>query len=338
MSILKSSKLTLFIYAVICAFVLLVGIIRPGITGYKRAMLEDMIYGKAHRPFVTRCLVPMIIRGTTAVTPKTVRTFTMETFARSKIINRLGWPPAYATEFVSALVIMYVSLIAFLIALRRLLLNFTDQTTALAATCLTGLSLPITFCYQIYLYDFTQLALFTAALLFLLHKQWSFFYPVFILGCLNKETTILLPIILAFWSGKNALRPPCRRHIIFQLVIWLTIYLILQFHFQNNPGGSTEWHLARNAVFPLSPSAKLRLLVLAAVTGLSILNIRRSPGFLKAGFWVTLPILIIATLFFGYIDELRDYYEALPFIAALCSLNVRRLFPKVNFNKDVQPA
>ncbi|HVP40036.1 MAG TPA: hypothetical protein VMS93_12725 [Candidatus Saccharimonadales bacterium] len=46
------------VYAWTAALVLFVFVQHPGVNGYDRAMFGDMVYGRAHQPFVTRPLVP----------------------------------------------------------------------------------------------------------------------------------------------------------------------------------------------------------------------------------------------------------------------------------------
>jgi hypothetical protein len=66
-----------------------------------------------------------------------------------------------------------------------------------------------------------------------------------------------------------------------------------------------------------------------AVFGLAVWLVRREweskPGFLRAGLLIAFIPLFAAALFFGYVDELRGYYEAFPFafllsVPSLCSI------------------
>lgn len=131
----------------VAAFVpLAVGVVRPGITGYPRAMLEDAVYGRAHRPFVKRQLVPLMVRGGAALVPDRVSESMSRTFAGSKLVQRLGWPPAYATEFVFAMVLMYAGMLAFLVVLCAFLHACLDLPAWLGHTftLIVGLALPVT--------------------------------------------------------------------------------------------------------------------------------------------------------------------------------------------------
>lgn len=313
-------------YVVVALVPLAVGVVRPGITGYPRAMLEDAVYGRAYQPFVKRQLVPLMVRGAATLVPERVSESLSRTFAGSKLVQRLGWPPAYATEFVLALVLMYVGMLAFLVVLRAFLHACLDLATWLGhtATLIVGVALPVTFAGQVYLYDFWQLFLFTAALLWMVRGRWWLYYPTFVLACLNKETSLLLPVVMAAWMGRQVVGRRQLVHLLAQLLVGGVIVLALAWTFGDNPGAGLEWHLGRNLSMPFTMLAWLRLTVLAAAVVLSLASIRRAPAFLARGWAATMPVLVMAALFFGYIDELRDYYEALPFVVGLVLLTLAR--------------
>lgn len=298
---------------------LAVAVVRPGITGYHRALLQDMVHGRAHEPFVKRQLVPQLVRIGLACTPESVDERLREIFGDSRLVARLRWPPAYAPEFVITLLIMYASTVAFLGVLRRLLLACLEMPRwpAHAAVLAVGVCLPVCYAGQVYIYDYTQLLLFTLGLLLMLRGRWWVYYPVYALACLNKETSILLPVVLAAWKGRAALRPPYLLSLAAQGAIGVGICAALSAIYRGNPGGATEWHLMRNVTFSFSALGWVRIGVLLIGIVLAGWRFREAPVFLRRGLLATLPLLLAATLPFGYIDELRDYYEAVPFAVGL---------------------
>ena len=323
-----STALIACAYLLAASVPLTVGIIRPGITGYQKAMLEDMIRGQAYRPFVKRQLVPLLIRSGTTIMPDPIRERLIKAFEKSRLVTRLGWPPAFAPEFVLALIIMYVSLIGFLIVLRRFLLTFLEISSQLSHAIVLVLSvgLPITFSGLLFVYDFTQLLLFTAAALCMFKHRWLSFYPLFCLACLNKETSLLLPIVFVLWVGLDCLKRANFKHVVAQVFIGVAICSTLSWIYRHNPGENAFWFLSRNMSLSFSPLAWVRLGVLLTGLILALFQFRIAPLFLKRGFAATLPVLLIATFFFGYIDELRDYYEALPFVVGLSLITIGRQF------------
>lgn len=295
------------------AWPLAVGIIRPGITGYPPAMLPDMIHGRAHQPFVKRHLVPIVVRAGLAITPRAVQDHWREMFRRSALTRRLGWPAQDAPEFVLTVLVMYLSLLGFLIILPRLmqLLLVIPSNASRVVVLALALVLPITYAGKLYLYDFTQLLLFTAGLLCIVRARWVWYYPIFVLACLNKETSVLLIACFAVRQGREILSRANLLHLLAQLTLALSVCAALAWMFHANTGAPVEWHLQRNLAGP-GRLGQMRLVVLAACILVAIWSIRAAPLFVSGGFVLTLLPLLIATLFLGYIDELRDYYEALP--------------------------
>ena len=311
-------------YLLAAAWPLAVGIERPGITGYERAMLPDMIHGTAWQPFVKRQLVPLVVRGGLTLPPQSLDDRLRQVFERSSIVQKLRWPAQYAPEFVLSLVVMYASMLAFLVVLRKFLRTLLEisEGGSHAAVLVVAVGLPISFAGKLYIYDFTQLLLFTAGLLCMYQRRWWWYYPLFALACLNKETSILLVAVFACWIGRRAFESANLAHIAAQAVIGLGICAVLAWIFRHNPGGGIEWHLQRNLSPPITKLAMIRLAVLVLAIILALWRFRGAPVFVSRGFLVTLLPLLVATLFFGYVDELRDYYEALPFGLCLVLLTL----------------
>jgi len=104
----------------------------------------------------------------------------------------------------------------------------------------------------------------------------------------------------------------------------LAIFVMLSWIFQGNPGSAAEWHLERNLHLHLSLTGLgwARVMILIVAVALCLGRILRAPVFLRRGWLATMPILLVVTFFLGYIDELRDYYEALPFTVGLILLTL----------------
>lgn len=284
-----------------------------------------MIRGQAYRPFVKRQLVPLLVRCGASVTPVLIKERLIKAFEKSSVISHLKWPVAFAPEFTLAIIIMYGSLIGFLIVMRRFLRTFLQISSQLShiVVLILALGLPITFSGLLYIYDFTQLLLFTAASLCLFKKQWPAFYPLYALACLNKETSLLLPFIFIVWCvGLKCLNLKNIKHVLTQVLIGVAICTTLSWIYRNTPGEDVYWLVWRNLNVSFSPLAWVRLVILLTGIFLALFRFQSAPFFLKCGFAATLPILLLATLFFGYIDEFRDYYEALPFMVSLSLITI----------------
>lgn len=315
-----------FLYLIAAEIPLYTGLNHPGITGYKRAMLEDMVYGQAYKPYVKRQLVPLIVRAGKGIMPSVLEEKFKKKFANSELAKRLNWPIEYASEFLLSLVIMYGSLIGFLLVFRCFLLLFFTMPSGLSHLLVltVGIGLPVTFRGQVAIYDFSQLLLFTAALVLLFQRRWVLFYPTYILACINKETSILIPMVFACWLGVRVLRRPEVWHLLCQILVGSGICLTISLIFHNNPGVDTEWHLHRNITMPFGLVGWFRIVVLVVAVIFCLWRLHESPCFLRRGFVATLPVLLCAAFFWADIEELRDYYEALPFIVGLALVTVSR--------------
>jgi hypothetical protein len=99
--------------------------------------------------------------------------------------------------------------------------------------------------------------------------------------------------------------------------------------FKDNPGPSVEFHLDHNILLILDPLSKTTIGLLSVVLFCGMLvgyQWKYKPEFLRKGLLVTIVPLAGLALFFGYLDELRDFYEALPFIFLLSAPTIVKIF------------
>lgn len=96
-----------------------------------------------------------------------------------------------------------------------------------------------------YPYDIPSLTFFALGTILFANKKWLFFYPVFILACLNRESAcfismagFLLLIDLQSLSPKSLLHQnrTIIIHSVIQAFLWFSSRIILSYIFRNNPG------------------------------------------------------------------------------------------------------
>jgi hypothetical protein len=256
---------------------------------YPRLTLQGMLYGTAHRPFVGRALVPLVARV---------------------IIELL---PVGGRETMSALV--YLSLLGFVWALRYLAHAFWPPSARLDGAVLFSLLglAPLMFAHRL-IYDFTTLFLFTLCLALMVRERWAAFLAIYVLSCVNRETTVLLSAV--FLAGFYD-RLPIRRLAALtatQGLIFLLIRGALAWQFRDNPGGSFEFNLLFQLLIhyhmPLETAA--HVLLGAAALMLVAHGFRRKPLFLRRAFLVLAPSLMALYLLFGNPWEIRVFYELYP--------------------------
>ena len=322
------------IIALISFYVLIAFVKLPQINGYKRAMFSEMIDGTAWKPFVYRTLLPTTVRLISEVIPDEVHKTLTEKVESNKsamlVLEKFKWESEFITEYLVAMVLMYSTLLGFVFAFRKLFneiysspLWFKNIISIILLLAIPAMFQPQ---YSNYIYDFSSLFLFTLGLLLLRQKKWRYFLILFFISCFNKETVILLTMIFAihFYKDAEISRKLYYQLIAAQLMIFAAIKILLYILFMNNPGGFVEFHLIdRN--YLLFNGYSLTTFVVLLIIFLSIFSKwNEKPKFLKDALWIAVPLLIL-TLFFGFFDELRDYYEVFPIVVLLISFNIAKI-------------
>lgn len=316
----------------------------------------------AYKPYQYRVLMPLLIRGIESITPKFIENNVVEV-AAPRITAQMEQEavPDYKAHKISIEVLRVViyaglsilSFFLFMLALWKLAGAFDYFPPSLAAILPIGLLLvmPLYFDYGTFAYDFPHLLLFTLGLYFLAKGKWPSYLVIFALGIINKETAIALTLIFAVYYYRKL-----PRHVFFyllggQLLIFLAIKLTLYFVFYSNPGVFAEWHLSRNFSYLADLSHYFRfeklgkgifmpfalqipwprglnIPVLALVSGLMIYGWREKPDFLRKA-TVYFIILFLLAITYGFVNELRAYYDALPIVYLLAAMGGYKLYKEL---------
>ncbi|MBD3333588.1 hypothetical protein GF356_12130 [candidate division GN15 bacterium] len=310
-------------------------------TGYfhnqKRVDFGDMVYGEAARPFVARVATFAAVRAGTAITPEAVKAKIHSVWVARDIEEWTGFPPENATEGLWALLLMHLCVIGFMVVLRELQRTFygLDEFVSSAVALVGGAAVPLLRPY--FMYDFTVLFLFPLALLLMVKSRWWLYYLVFVVVCFTKETGVILPFLLFLLLPKYREKLQVMGHVVFQGAIWAGVYLLLQYAFQANQGSALEFHLlGYNAETLTSPRPlvttthylvpdRSNILLLGLVAVLTFHRFREKPVFLRWALAMTVPLFVLLALF-GWIDEMRTYYEVFAVFFLLIQYSVMKLF------------
>jgi hypothetical protein len=288
------------------------------LNGYYRATLLDMVAGKAHRPFAYRLLVPLVTRGVLAVLPAGLQTWmrdvlgTMPSVARG--LRYLSWERSDLPTYFAVLAVLYGCLCAYLATLRRMTRRLYDLPAWLAdlAPLVSLAVLPMFFKRGTHLvYDFATLFLFLLGLEQILCGRAKAYYAVFVLGLLNKETTILLTLVYYLWHRKRLLHSELYAQIGAQLLLFGVSRGLLALAFRGNPGGLVEAHLIENLRLYMRPYWFTAVVDLLAVVLLIGWHWLQKPGFLRICLVLAVPFLPLFLVAGGY-GEIRAFYELYP--------------------------
>ena len=320
--------------------VLIIFVIFPGINDNVPSMFGDSIYGRAHKPYVYRTLLPTSVRVLSEVVPNSVRSSLTNKIENNnslkKLFIKLKWEKELAVEYSFAMLLMFISLWGFSITVRHLFCLFFKTSTwySYFVSLFALIGLPPMFMYTSFLYDFPVLFLYTLGLIFLYKQDWKSFLVLFFIACINKETTILLTLVFYLYYKHRLKSDIFNKLFAAQLAIFVIIKIVLFFIYKDNPGGSVEFHLVDH---------NLRLLtgyditLLASLLGLILLVFYKwneKPEYLRKSLAAFIP-LVLLMLFIGYIDELRDYYEVFPSVIIMISYSIAnilnlKIFPAEN--------
>ena len=301
------------------------------LNGYYRATLLDMVAGRAYRPFAYRCLVPLIVRGGSALIPDAMHVWLVQVAGSWPFVQRalayLQWEQADLVTYGVSLMAMYSFLVGYLYALRALVRDLFAGPEWLRdlAPLVSLLVLPVFFKRGTHLiYDFATLCLFLSGVLLLHRGTWRWFYPLYILALLNKETAVLLPLLMVIWYWGKMPRGRLAAHVGAQIALFVVAKVALGWAFRGNPGGAFEPHLVENLRLYMRPywfSAVSDVLIVALLLGW---HWREKPAFLRRTSWLLLPLLPLYLVAGGW-GEIRAFYELFPILFLLAFQSVTEI-------------
>lgn len=293
-----------------------------------RAAFGKMVDGTANRPFVLRTLIPSTIRIIDNILPVSIKNHLKSFF------ERRNWFVEYlrsdrAVEYAIALALCFVFFLGFSFVLRRLAKNFYNGDSFLQhIVVFTGmLIIPLCFAYGHYIYDPGTIFLFSLGVLLIVEKRLISMMLIFPIIVLNKETSVLLILVFFIYEYRQM---PLKKLVLLSTIMgiaWLIIRILILKAFAGNPGSTVEFHLFNhNLRLFANPVAAIYFLVVITVLGLLISHEWKSKQkFLRQGFLAVFIPMFSLAIFFGYVDELREFYEVVPFVALLIAPSIMKL-------------
>lgn len=286
-----------------------------------RLTLPKMIYGEADKPFVYRTLLPSIVRLINSIIPDSLSNsfekFVIQNFPPAQeLLNSFKLNQDFLLEFLISLLLMYLCLVGFMVVLRQFFneLYFAQDIITHLVPIIGVLILPIFVNREwiAYIYDWSTLLIFTSLLLLLVRRQWLYFYIIFFLGCINKETTILISLVFAFYYINKISRNIFFKHLFMQIIIFVIVKLSLSLIFASNPGGLFEFHLLKNISLSTFWGYDYSFVTFACFFLLLMLRkFSEKHLFLRKSSLIVLPLFALY-LTMGLWGEVRVFYEVFP--------------------------
>lgn len=289
------------------------------------ALVPDLMLGTAQKPYVFRRLVPDLLLWLRLFLPRPVIHTLDALYNPGSFFPYVGMRPL-APVVILFCCIAFACFLGFAYALRRLIGHFYPQMSRgvlhlapLGAVVL----LPLFYRYYAYPYDPSTLLLSTLGLLFLATDRPAYYAATFAAACYNRESSILLVILFVIFYAPRLARRRLLAGAALQLGLWAAVTGLIRYEFRHNPvdpANPWEFHLFDHNL-SLPYQRPFSFLYFALVVGvfwwLIALGWREKPPLLRRAFlFVALP-LFAASLFIGFIDELRVYFDV---YALLCLL------------------
>ena len=300
-------------------------------TAYPTMSLQAMVNGTAVRPFVSRALVPILIRWITAHTSDFLQ-YQIMLAANSHGFATEFYVHGYSLEKAILLALTWIFYLATALIMRSLARRYyhLSETAAWVAGLASLAFIPLLFTYYSHIYDPPTIFFSAAMLLACTSGSNVGFALLFLPACVNRETAILfLPVYLAFYFLR--LRPSnpiaALRRIALPLLYatalaaaWYAIRFQINQRYLHNRGGVLDFHLVDHnlqvfALMPLAASWSLFIALIVAIFCLT--NWSSKPQPLRWSLILLFIPLFAGSLLYGHVEELRVYFELYPLLFLL---------------------
>lgn len=299
----------------ICLYIMKAWVLVNTIDGYHRAMFADMVKGTAHKPFVARMLVPMLIKWLHVFLPQKILTFMQNgllPFGFEFLLkyNRLN--PNLLVIWYYLIIISYILFLVGMFYFLTALYNYSSWWIG-CWSLLSLLLLPITSCYYGYIYDPFTPTLFLWTF-YCGYKRKSWYWPLLFLAVLHKETSVLLP--MAVWLSTDENKQHSHFFVLQICLLFMVRFFISLVVFGDNNGNFVEFHLLDHNLTIFSELSIRSVFLSITFLVIAGYNLRQKPRPAIAYAAMLIPLVAMAFMF-GFIDELRQYAETIPGLMAL---------------------
>lgn len=169
------------------------------------------------------------------------------------------------------------------------------------------------------IYDLPTVVTFALGLAFLARGKWQAYMWLFVLGCVNRETTALLTLVFAVYFFRRMSWGVWFSGICLQGLIFVVIRIQLMWLFADK-AGSAFWFQPREnleAFLRVPWLGAVHWAVFALIIWLCVRNWQRKPVFLRTAFTVLMPVSLVLYVVLGNAFEVRVFAEVFPVAWAL---------------------
>ena len=297
-------------------------------TVYIGADLSALVAGEGHLPYQYRALVPAVVRALRSLNLTPYLGELLAPLHLDAISSALNTNPEMAAPFVLCEILAAWGL---LLSFRVLSSMFSASPTVQAAGSIAIL-LPIACLPMLtpdsrlwYPSDIPAVLVVVLSYIFLFEGRVALFYPLFILGTLNRETTLFLLPLLMYLPADVLKTRFGVAHAALLFVVWAAIKTGLFYLFRGNHGYPVHPNIVINIEMIQDP--RVFGTVIAVVLGFALLFVesayRCGDQRLKAAFKAA-ALFLVAIFLAGKLDEMRVYMEFVPLLVLAAVARVSR--------------
>jgi hypothetical protein len=175
-------------------------------------------------------------------------------------------------------------------------------------------------------WDILSVGFFTAGLHLLHGERWRWWYPVFALGTLNRETTVFLLLVAWLWFGLRGWTRGRRRHLALSALLWIGLKAALAWVFRGQAGpwiaewnhhGEAQAHWRQNLEQLSDPALWPYLFSCLGFVWFLAWHLRKQvhePCLQRA--LVVVPVYGLCVALFANVAEHRIYADLIPVVLA----------------------
>ena len=343
--------LVAFLYLLAASVVLDSFMSRWGFRGDSaRYGFDAMVEFQSDRPYVYRVLFPALVRAGAAAIPRRWVERNEQFLLRETELNvyrepRESWNLQKSLRWHVAYALLFLSLMGGMLLARLFLRQFLpDLPPAFGdfAPPAGALFLMLTFIHGGYVYDFPELVLLLAGALLAARRRWLFYYAVFVLAVLNKETGVFLVAYFVALMWDELPRRRLVSHAAIQLLLGGIVIAGLRYLFRDSAGQSIDWRLAEHFTTWTNPlsywtfydfSAPLiwipqatNIITLGMIAALTAFAWARLGAALRRLLVIVAIVNTILVLMGGYPGEVRNFSLLFPPLFAVAAAAVANLY------------
>jgi hypothetical protein len=289
--------------------------------------IERVIALDSPRPWVTRVLPTLLVKGLVAATPEAVRAritpdskiaLAAARLMRNGDLLHDGMALFGIYYFVTGAVFLFIY--SALVGMLSRDLGNLPPVWCVAAAALSLATLPPFFVGAFgYIYDLPQLA-FASLLIWLIARKRDLAYlAIFALGCFNKETTALFALLYLHYHWKSPDRARVIAMTACQVALASVIYLSLQRVFTGNGGQAVEHYWVPQFNFLIAPNDWPGVVSIALMVLLLAIGLRGAHRLLRGVLVLALPFAALF-LYGGWPGEYRVFLEIWPLLIVIWML------------------